>query len=120
MKKAIFVSLGLIFFGCGAVGAVLPILPTTPFLLLSVACFSHGSDRFQNWFLNTKLYKKHLQGFARERAMPLKTKIVLCAFASAMLILAFLMMESLIGRIVILGLIALKYYFFIFRIKTLP
>lgn len=120
MKKAIFVSLGLLFFGCGAVGAVLPVLPTTPFLLLSAVCFSHGSERFQNWFVHTKLYQKHLEDFVRERAMPLKTKIVICAFASTMLILAFLMMDNLFGRIAILCLIAFKYYYFIFRIKTLP
>lgn len=120
MKKTIFVSLGLLFFGCGAVGAVLPVLPTTPFLLLSAVCFSRGSDRFQNWFAHTKLYQKHMERFVRERAMPLKTKIALCSFASIMLTLAFLMMDSVFGRISILGLIAFKYYYFIFRIKTLP
>ena len=120
MKKTIFVSLGFLFFGCGAVGAVLPILPTTPFLLLSAACFSHGSDRFQNWFVHTKLYQKYLESFVKERAMSLKTKITVCAIASAMLFFAFLMMEDVPGRIAILVLIIFKYYYFIFRIKTLP
>ena len=120
MKKAIFIGLGFLFFGLGALGAMLPVLPTTPFLLLSAACFSRGSDRFQNWFASTKLYQKHLESFVRERAMTLRTKITLCAFATTMLILSFLAMDNVVGRGVVAGLIAFLYYYFIFRIKTLP
>ena len=119
MKKALFVILGLIFLGLGAVGAAIPILPTTPFLLLAAACFAKGSDRFNNWFRNTSLYKKHLESFVKERAMTLKTKITLCGFATAMLMLAFFSMENIYGRITILCLIAIKYYYFVFRIKTI-
>lgn len=119
MKKAIFVGLGFVFFGLGAVGTVIPVLPTTPFLLLAAACFSRGSTRFQTWFVGTKLYKKHLESFVKDRAMTLRTKVSLCAFASAMLLLAFFAMENLYGRIFILGLIAFKYYYFIFRIRTI-
>lgn len=119
MKKAIFVALGFVFFGLGAVGAALPILPTTPFLLLAAACFAKGSVRFNNWFLNTKLYQNHLESFVENRSMTLKTKISLCAFASAMLLIAFFMMNNLPGRICILCVMAFKYYYFIFRIKTI-
>lgn len=119
MKKAIFVGLGFVFFALGAVGAVLPILPTTPFLLVAAACFAKGSDRFNRWFLGTKLYQKHLDSFVKNRSMTLKTKITLCAFASVMLMIAFFAMSNWIGRIVILCVIAAKYYYFIFRIKTI-
>lgn len=119
MKKAIFVILGLVFFGLGALGAAIPILPTTPFLLLAAACFAKGSQRFNDWFCSTALYKKHLDSFVKERAMTLKTKVSLCAFATIMLTLAFFSMQNLYGRITILCLIAIKYYYFIFRIKTI-
>lgn len=119
MKKAIFVGLGLLFFALGAVGAFLPILPTTPFLLVAAACFAKGSTRFNNWFLNTKLYKRHLESFVKERSMTLKTKITLCAFASTMLAVAFFAMNNIVGRIVIVCVILFKYYYFIFRIKTI-
>lgn len=119
MKKTIFVALGLLFFGLGAVGAALPVLPTTPFLLLAAMCFAKGSTRFNNWFLNTRLYKAHLESFVKERAMTLKTKISLCAFATTMLLFAFVVMNNIYGRIVIVCVIAFKYYYFIFRIKTI-
>lgn len=117
--KVLFVILGFIFFGLGAVGAVIPVLPTVPFLLLASVCFAKGSERFNNWFLSTKLYRKHLESFVRNRSMTLKTKIGLCAFASTMLLVAFLLMDSLIGRALIVCVIAFKYYYFIFRIKTI-
>lgn len=119
MKKAIFVGLGLLFFALGAVGAVLPVLPTTPFLLVAAACFAKGSTRFNNWFLNTKLYKNHLDSFVRERAMTLRTKVGLCAFATTMLLIAFFIMSNIYGRILVLCVIAFKYYYFIFRIRTI-
>lgn len=119
MKKIIYVGLGLVFFGLGAVGAAIPVLPTTPFLLLAAACFAKGSPRFNRWFCGTKLYKNHLDSFVKERAMTLKTKIALCAFATTMLMLAFFSMHNIYGRGTILCLLAIKYYYFTFRIKTI-
>ena len=53
IKKFIYISVGLISFALGAIGVVLPVLPTTPFLLLASFCFAKGSDRFNTWFINT-------------------------------------------------------------------
>ncbi|MFV0414569.1 MAG: YbaN family protein, partial [Oscillospiraceae bacterium] len=86
---------------------------------LAAMCFAKGSTRFNNWFLNTRLYKAHLESFVKERAMTLKTKISLCAFASLMLLFAFVVMNNIYGRIVIVCVIAFKYYYFIFLIKTI-
>ncbi|MBR4587551.1 MAG: YbaN family protein [Lachnospiraceae bacterium] len=44
----------------GTVGVVLPILPTTPFFLVTAYCFARSSEKLNNWFKGTKLYKKHL------------------------------------------------------------
>lgn len=119
MKKTIFVAVGFVFFALGAVGAALPVLPTTPFLLIAAACFARGSERFNRWFLGTKLYQRHLDSFVRERAMTLRTKVVICAFATTMLLIAFFMMNNIWGRIVVVGVIAVKYYYFVFRIRTI-
>lgn len=117
--KLIYILLGFIFTGIGAIGVILPVLPTTPFLLLALFFFTKGSSRVENWFKQTKLYKNHLDDFVKERSMTLKTKVMLLSFASTMLILAFFMMENLYGRITILILMVIKYYYFIFKIKTI-
>ena len=111
---AAFVCLGI-----GAVGVVLPILPTTPLLLLSSFCFAKGSERFHRWFCGTKLYQKHLDSFVKERAMTLKTKPCILLPASALLLLAFLMMGNLPGRIFIVCLIIFKYVYFFTKIRTI-
>lgn len=94
-------------------------LPTTPFLLVASYCFARGSKRFNDWFLSTKIYQKHLDSFVKERAMTLKTKISLLSFASAMLILAFCLVDVIYARILIIAVMIFKYYYFICRIKTI-
>lgn len=117
--KYIYFALGLLFMGIGCIGIVLPILPTTPFLLLALFLFAKSSKRAEAWFMSTKIYQKHIDSFVKERAMTLKTKISLLAFASSMLLIAFFMMDNIFGRITIILLIFFKYYYFIFRIKTI-
>lgn len=119
IKKYIYITVGLISVVLGAIGVIFPILPTTPFLLLASYCFAKGSDRFNNWFINTKLYKNHLDSFVKERAMTLKEKICLLAFADFMLAFPLIILDSLFMKILILVLILFKFYYFIFRIKTI-
>lgn len=119
IKKYIYITVGLIAVVLGAIGVALPILPTTPFLLLASYCFARGSERFNNWFINTKLYKNHLESFVNERAMTLKQKVTLLAFADFMLAFPLILIDSLIMKGVIVLLILCKFYYFIFRIKTI-
>ena len=118
--KVLCVGLGFFFFALGAVGVVLPVLPTTPFLLLASFFFAKGSKRFNTWFLSTGLYRNHLDSFVKSRAMSLKTKVTLCGFATVMLIIACIATPVFWARILIVCVIFFKYYYFIFRIKTIP
>ncbi len=118
--KYIYITLGFLFFGIGAVGVIVPLLPTTPFLLLASFCFAKGSERFNHWFKSTKIYKNNLESFEKNRSMTLKTKLCILIPVSGMLILAFLMMHNTHGRAFIVLLIIFKYYYFIFKIKTIP
>ena len=121
MKKIFYLIVGILSTALGAVGVVLPILPTTPFLLLSAFCFAQSSERLHRWFLSTKLYEKHLKDFVQTRAMTLKTKLSLMSMASAMMLLGFLMMENVpVGRIVIACVWVFHVYYFVFRIRTIP
>lgn len=117
--KALYIIIGFLFFGLGAIGVILPVLPTTPFLLVAGYCFARGSQRFNDWFLSTKIYQKHLDSFVKERAMTLKSKITILSFASAMLILAFCLVDVIYARILIIAVIIFKYYYFTCKIKTI-
>ena len=106
--KIVYLALAFLFLAVGAVGVVLPVLPTTPFLLVAGACFARGSERFHRWFLGTRLYQKHLDSFVKSRAMTLRTKLCILLPASGMLILAMVLVPILPMRIFILCLIAFK------------
>ena len=118
--NGIFIALGFICAGIGAVGVVLPILPTAPFLLLASVCFAKGSQKFHNWFKSTKLYKNNLESFEKDRSMTMKTKLCILLPVSALMLMAFFMMNNLPGRITLAVLIMIKYWYFIFMIKTIP
>lgn len=119
IKKYMCIGLGLLCFGLGAVGVLLPLLPTTPFLLAAAFFFARGSEKFNTWFLGTELYKNHLESFVSTRAMTFKTKASILAFASAMLLLAFVFTNSSLARVLIAGMFIFKYYYFTFQITTL-
>lgn len=116
--KQIYIAIGLLAFGLGAVGAAVPILPTTPFLLVTAYCFTKGSKRFHDWFISTRLYKKYLDRFVKERSMSLKSKLLILSYVSVMLMTAFILVSNLHVRVVILIVMACKYYYFFCRIKT--
>lgn len=118
--RIVWLLIGFLAMGLGAVGVVLPVLPTTPFLLLASFCLAKGSARFHRWFTGTKLYKKHLESFVENRTMTLKTKFSLLIPASCMLLLAFLAMQNVYGRLFIIFLILFKYVYFFTRIRTVP
>lgn len=118
--RIIWLLAGFLAMGIGAVGVALPVLPTTPFLLLASFCLAKGSDRFHRWFTGTKLYKRHLESFVENRSMTLKTKFSLLIPASCMLVLALLVMPNIYGRLFIVFLIIFKYVYFFTRIKTVP
>ena len=119
VKKYFYITLGFITLGLGLIGVILPILPTTPFLLVTSFCFAKGSERFHSWFTNTNIYKNHLESFFKERAMTLKQKVVLLSFVNFMLAFPLILVDVLPMRITIIVLIIIKLYYFIFRVKTI-
>ncbi len=120
IKKAFFIVLGCLSLGLGAVGAVLPILPTVPFLMLAAFCFAKSSEKLHNWFVSTKLYKKNLESFVQGKGMTMKTKIRIMVTVTILMSIGFIMMHAVpVGRI-ILGFVWLFHVlYFIFGIKTL-
>ena len=75
IKKTLFILLGSLFTGLAFLGIFLPLLPTTPFLLLAAFFYLRSSEKLYNWLLNHKIFGKYLQNYLENRAIPLKIKI---------------------------------------------
>ncbi|MBU9705391.1 DUF454 family protein [Paenibacillus sp. AK121] len=116
--KPIYITLGFLFLALGVIGVVVPLLPTTPFLLLATFFFMRGSERIHRWFSNTSLYQKYLESFVQTRSLKLSTKITSLGLASAMLITGFIFTPNIWGKTLIVLVILFKYYYFIFRVGT--
>ncbi|MBC5995570.1 DUF454 domain-containing protein [Romboutsia ilealis] len=119
IKKFFYIFIGLIAFLLGAIGVVLPVLPTTPFLLVASFCFVRGSEKFDKWFKGTRIYKKHLENFVESRAMTLKQKVSLVLFADFMMLIPFIMVDNIYMRITLIVVSLTKLYYFTFKVKTI-
>lgn len=76
MKKTILVILGSFCLGLAILGVFLPILPTTPFLLLSAALYARSSQKLYNWLLNHKIFGEYIRNFREDKSIPLNMKIL--------------------------------------------
>ncbi|MDW7649866.1 MAG: YbaN family protein [Bacillota bacterium] len=119
VKKVLFITLGVVSLALGTIGTLLPILPTTPFLLLAFYFFARGSDTWNSWFMQTALYKNHLEPYLQKGGMTVKQKISILLFADVMIAFPFLMTDQPIIRLLLALLVLIKYLYFIFGIKTI-
>ena len=120
IKKLVYIVLGCVGVGLGAVGAVVPMIPAFPFLLLAAYCFSRSSERLHNWFVNTKLYKNNLESYVQGRGMTWATKIRIMVTVTLLMSIGFIMMHAVpVGRIVLAGVWLFHILYFSFGVKTL-
>ncbi|ACF13533.1 protein of unknown function DUF454 [Chloroherpeton thalassium ATCC 35110] len=77
--RFIYVALGSIFVALAILGIFLPLLPTTPFLLLAAACYAKGSARFYEWLIEHKWLGPYVKPFRSGKGMPLRAKVVTLA-----------------------------------------
>lgn len=118
--KLLWVLLGSLSLGIGAVGAVLPFLPTFPFLMLTLFCFAKSSKRLHTWFLGTQLYKKNLKSYVTSHSMTMKTKVRIMLTVSALMGFGFLMMSRVpVARVVLVIIWVFHIVYFLFGVKTL-
>ena len=77
LLKFIYIACGIIFFGLGIAGTVLPLLPTTPLIILAAVCFGKSSQKLHTWCINTGFYKNTVDSFVSRRTMTVKAKVLL-------------------------------------------
>lgn len=75
LKKYILMSLGMLFLAIGIIGIALPLLPTTPFLLLTGFCFAKSSPKLHHWLINNKLFGKYIKNYQENKGISLRVKI---------------------------------------------
>ncbi len=117
--KTIYILLGFFFLILGIIGIVLPILPTVPFLLLTLFFFTKGSDRLHQWFLQTNIYQNHLKAFHERKALTKKSKCWILLLSTTMLTIGFIFTPIVWAKMLIVSVLLIKYWFFFFKIKNL-
>ncbi|MFH1031797.1 MAG: YbaN family protein [Chloroflexota bacterium] len=75
LKKKVLIGAGTLFTGLGIIGVFIPILPTTPFLLLAAACYLRSSERFYRWLINNRIFGVYVRNYIEGRGMPIKLRI---------------------------------------------
>jgi len=109
-----FLTLGTLFVALGIAGAFLPVLPTTPFMLLAAACYARASTRFYNWLLNNRLFGPTILEWRRYRSIPYRVKwtaIVLMAATLSISILFFVPWLELQITLAIFGILLGAYLY---------
>jgi uncharacterized membrane protein YbaN (DUF454 family) len=117
--KLLFITLGLVSLGLGIVGIFLPLLPTTPFLLLSAYLFARSSQRWYHWLLNHHVFGAFIRSYREDKAIPLKMKII--ALTLLWITMSFSIFWVLNGKLwlqLLLASIAVGVSIFLMSLKT--
>lgn len=111
--NALYVALGVIALLLAIIGVVVPVLPTTPFVLVSVYAFARGSDRLSAWLEGTWLYRK----FATKQ-LSKRHKWSINLAVDALLIVYLFHFDTLALRLILVALIILKHVVFHYFVPT--
>lgn len=121
LKKTLYLTGGCIGVGLGAVGAVVPLLPAFPFLLLAAFCFARSSEKLHAWFIGTKLYRNNLESYVAGKGMTRRTKVRIMVTVTLLMSVGFAMMHAVTaGRVVLVAVWLLHLLYFLFCVKTIP
>jgi uncharacterized membrane protein YbaN (DUF454 family) len=103
-KRRLLIAAGTLCTGLGIVGVFVPILPTTPFLLLAAACYMRSSERFYRWLTNNRVFGAYVRNYIEGRGMPMRIKLatILLLWLAIGLSITFAV-ESLVIRIILVS-----------------
>ena len=117
--KILLIIFGIISFVLGTIGVILPILPTTPFLLLSAFLFSKSSDRFHQYLIQTKLYQKYINEMVIERKTTRKKRNQSLFTVTLVFLIAILITPVRIGKIYLLIVMSIHHFIMLKKVEII-
>ncbi len=119
MKKRLWIFGGSLALGLGIVGMLVPVLPTTPFLLLAAYCYMRGSRRLYDWLMGNRLFGAYIRNYIQYRAVSKTVKISSLIMLWVSLCVSFLLLPNTAVRIVLL-LVGAGVSIHLLTLKTIP
>jgi uncharacterized membrane protein YbaN (DUF454 family) len=116
--NVILITFGTLFLIIGLIGIIIPILPTTPFLLLAAACYFKSSTKFYNWMMNNKIFGNYIKNYMEKKGIPIKVKLISIIVLWITIIISSLIVSNILIDI-LLFIIAVAVSIHILLIKTL-
>lgn len=116
LLRYLFICLGTLSLALGVVGAFVPVLPSTVFLILAAAAYARGSPRLYRWLLRNRIFGRYISDWRTHRSIPIRTKVTIVAMIlTAVGVSSYFAVESMILRTVViaLGLVGVGYVAFI-------
>jgi uncharacterized membrane protein YbaN (DUF454 family) len=119
IKKGLLITSGTILLILGVIGIFIPLLPTTPFLLLAAACYIRGSKKFYYWLIKNRLLGEYIKNYQDGKGVPYKVKIITIIVLWLTIIISTILFVSILLIQIILIIIAISVTIHIIKIKTL-
>ncbi|TFJ91439.1 YbaN family protein [Lentibacillus salicampi] len=119
VKKVLLIIAGSLSLGLGILGIILPLLPTTPFLLLAAACYVRSSEKLYQWLITNKYFGSYIQNYRDGKGIPLKAKVVGVSMLWLAMGYSILFIVPLITVKLLLAGIGAYFTWFILKQKTL-
>lgn len=116
--RRLLILAGTISLALGILGIFLPILPTTPFLLLAAACYARASVTFYNWLMNNRFFGKYIRDWRIHKAIPLRAKIVAISLIIITMGSSIWFAIPLLPVKILVGLIGLAVIIYLLRMPT--
>jgi len=113
------VSAGSLSLGLGILGIFLPLLPTTPLLLLAAACYIRSSNRLYNWLINHKHFGSYIRNYREGNGIPFKVKVIGVTTLWISMLFTIFFVIPLMSIKIVLALIGSYFTWFILKQKTL-
>lgn len=118
--RYVLIALGIVFTVIAFTGAVLPLLPTTPFLILAAICFTNSSRKFKIWLENTQIYKNYVENLKKYKGYTMKEKIRILISLYIVVGFSIFMISNLYIRIGLMIMVVIQTIVLFTFVKTLP